>query len=353
MSSLLLIWWTSLALAAGALIWMVGLILGRLLRERAEAGRARDRQVIQQAFLDIMAGSGDAIGRLRKVQRRARLMAETLLEVVGLVRGGERERLISGLFAFNVDHVFRHRLFRGSFAGRIAAAEALAMFPGEGSTAALRRALAAARAVELRVGVMKSLIELGTPPSLAEVLADLEGRRASESLLYLPLIGRLVADDPKTALRAFGDSRLAGEPRVILAEALGGSGDYRALEPLCLATRAPDIELRIACIRALGMLGHPGAEKAVLSALDDPVWMVRAASCEAAGRIGLRAAIPKLAEQLANEIWWVRFRAGEALAVLGEVGRERLRRVATSGDDLSRRTASMVLAERGLATVAA
>lgn len=353
MSNLLLIWWTSLALTSGALIWMTGLIVGRVLRERAEAGRARDRQIIQHAFLDIMAGSGDAIGRLGKVQRRARLMAETLLEVVGLVRGAERERLISALAAFNVDHVFRRRLFRGSFAGRIAAAEALAIFRGEGSTAALRKALAAARGGELRVGVMKSLIELGAPPSLDEVLADLAGRRASESLLYLPLIARLVADDPMTALRAFGDSRLAGEPRIILAEALGGSGDFRALEPLCLATRAPDVELRIACIRALGMLGHPGAEKAVLAALDDPVWMVRSAACEASGRIGLRSAIPQLADQLRDEVWWVRFRAGEALAVLGEVGQERLRLVAATGDDLSRRAASMVLAERGLTTVSA
>lgn len=353
MSSLLLIWSTSLALTAAALIWMTGLIIGRLLRERAEAGRNRDRQVIQHAFLDIMAGSGDAIGRLRKVQGRARLMAETLMEVVSLVRGGERERLISALAAFQVDHVFRRRLFRGSFAGRIAAAEALSIFPGEGSTAALRRALAASRGAELRVGVMKSLIELGTPPSLAEVLADLAGRRASESLLYLPLIARLVAEDPMTALRAFGDSRLAIEPRVILAEALGASGDYRALEPLCIATRAPDVELRIACTRALGMLGHPGAEKAVLAGLDDRVWMVRSAACEAAGRIGLRSAIPQLAHQLRDEVWWVRFRAGEALAALGQIGQERLRLVAATGDDLSRRAASMVLAERGLALVSA
>ena len=353
MSPLLLIWLTSLILAGGALVWMTGLIIGRVLRERAEASRDRDRQVIQHAFLDIMAGSGDAIGRLRRVQGRARLMAETLLEVVSLVRGGERERLISALAAFNVDHVFRRRLFRGSLAGRIAAAEALAIFPGEGSTAALRQALAAARGVELRVGVMKSLIELGTPPSLAEVLADLAGRRASESLLYLPLIARLVADDPMTALRAFGASPLAIEPRVILAEALGASGDYRALEPLCIATRAPDVELRIACTRALGMLGHPGAEKAVLAGLDDRVWMVRSAACEAAGRIGLRSAIPQLAHQLRDEVWWVRFRAGEALAALGQIGQERLRLVAATGDDLSRRAASMVLAERGLALVSA
>ena len=101
------------------------------------------------------------------------------------------------------------------------------------------------------------------------------------------------------------------------------------------------------------MLGHPGAEKAVLAGLDDRVWMVRSAACEAAGRIGLRSAIPQLAHQLRDEVWWVRFRAGEALAALGQIGQERLRLVAATGDDLSRRAASMVLAERGLALVSA
>ena len=348
MSGLLLIWSTSVVLAAVALIWMAGLIVARKLRESAETRRQHDLRMIQQAFLDIMSGSGDAIGRLQGVKRRARLMAEALLEVIALVRGAERERLISALAAFGVDDIFCRRLSRGSVAGRIAATEALSIFTGDDTRAALRRALGKARVGELRVGLMRSLIEIGAPPGLHEVLADLGGRRASDSLLYLPLIARLVADDPMTALKAFGDPQVTGEARVILAEALGASGDYRVLRSLCAAARAPDIELRIAAIRGLAALGHPAAEPTILAGLADEVWIVRSASCEAAGRIGLRAAVPLLAAQLEDPVWWVRFRAGEALAVLGEAGRDRLRALAVSGGDLSRRTASMVLAERGL-----
>ena len=348
MSGLLLIWSTSVGLAAVALIWMAGLIVARKLRESAETRRQHDLRMIQQAFLDIMSGSGDAIGRLQGVKRRARLMAEALLEVIALVRGAERERLISALAAFGVDDIFCRRLSRGSVAGRIAATEALSIFTGDDTRAALRRALGRARVGELRVGLMRSLIEIGAPPGLHEVLADLGGRRASDSLLYLPLIARLVADDPMTALKAFGDPHVTGEARVILAEALGASGDYRVLRSLCAAARAPDIELRIAAIRGLAALGHPAAEPTILAGLADEVWIVRSASCEAAGRIGLRAAVPLLAAQLEDPVWWVRFRAGEALAVLGEAGRDRLRALAVSGGDLSRRTASMVLAERGL-----
>lgn len=348
MSELLLIWSVSIVLAAAAILWMASLIIARVLREREEQARERDRQLIQQAFLDIMAGSGDAVGRLRGVQGRARVMAEALLGVLALVRGGERERLISALQAFGVDRILGRRLSRGSVAGRLAAAEALSSFSGQEVVAALRQALGHASAAELRVGLMRSLSDLGEPPSLDEALDDLKGRRASDSLLYLPLIARLVAADPMAALRLFGDARLVDEARAILAVALGGSGDYRALEPLCLAAGAPDVELRIAAIRGLSALGHPSCEATVLAAMADSVWAVRAAACEASGRVGLRAAVPHLAAQLDDPVWWVRFRAGEAMAALGEGGRERLVRVAAEGGDLARRTASMVLAERGL-----
>ena len=348
MSELALIWYLSMALAAGALLWMVGLIVARLDRERDERRRARDRGLIQHAFLDIMNGSGDAIGRLRGVQGRARLMAEVLLDMIAMVRGAERERLISALQAFRVDDTFCRRLFRGSVAGRMAAAEVLSIFPGDRTVAALRRALPRARAVELRISLMRSLLDLGSPPSLSEVLADVSGRRASESLLYLPLIGRLVADDPLTALGAFEDPRVVGHARVMLTEALGASGDYRTLEALCRAARVPDPDLRIAGIRGLAALGHPAAETTILAAMANPEWAVRAAASEAAGRIGLRSAIPLLADQLEDPVWWVRLRAGDALAALGDAGRARLQALAGSGGDLSRRTAAMVLAERGL-----
>src|SRR5690242_11189276 len=102
MTELMLIWSVSLVLAAAAVVWMACLIIARMLRGRAEARREADRRLIQGAFLDILAGSGDAVGRLRGVRSRARVMAESLLDVIALVRGAERERLISALQEFGV-----------------------------------------------------------------------------------------------------------------------------------------------------------------------------------------------------------------------------------------------------------
>jgi HEAT repeat protein len=109
-----------------------------------------------------------------------------------------------------------------------------------------------------------------------------------------------------------------------------------------------DLELRIACIRALGVLAHPAAEPAVIAGLSDQAWEVRAASAEAAGRIGLVSAAPLLVQALADGVWWVRFRSGEALSALGEKGVASLRLAAGVDQDVVRRAASLALAERGV-----
>ena len=352
MSGLLLLWWMSIALAATALVWMSALIIGRLFREQRIARRVRDRDRACDAFLDVMNGSGDALGRLSGVDHRARLMGEALLELLAMVRGVERDRLITALRSINMDDRWRRRLFRGRIAGRMVAAEVLSIFPSPETVSALRQALAATRSGNLRVALMRSLIELDAAPPLAQVLQDISRSRGSESLLYLPLMGRLVNADTRAALRAFGDPETPPRARVILAEALGASGDFGALEPLCITTRAPDIELRIASVRGLAAMGHPAAEARILAALEDPVWMVRSAACEAAGRIGLMAAVPLLIAQLSDPVWWVRFRAGEALSALGPAGLRGLRAAVVGPGDIPRRAASLALAERGLASAA-
>lgn len=353
MDPLLLLWWLSILMALLALAWMSALVIGRLFRERSDALRARGRTRARDAFVDVMNGAGDALGRLRGIDHQVQLMGEVLLEVLAIVRGTERDRLITALLSIKMDHRFRRRLLRGGIAGRMVAAETLSIFPGPETVKALRTALRQTRHGNLRVAVMRSLIDLDAAPPLAEVLQEVHRSRGSESLLYLPLMRRLVNGDTYAALRAFGDPETPPKARVILAEALGGSGDFRALAPLCIAATAPDIELRIASVRGLAAMGHPAAEPRILAALEDPVWMVRSAACEAAGRIGLKAAVPLLVIQLSDPVWWVRFRAGEALSALGASGLAGLQAAAAGQGDLPRSAASLALAERGLAQVAA
>lgn len=352
MTSLALLWWSSLALCVAALGWMAGLIVARLFRERRDRSRGADQGRVRGYFLEIMAGDAEAELRLKPYSRRARLMAEALLEMVGLVRGLERERLIDCLVRLGVAERLRARLSRGSDAGRIAAAEALSGFPDVATVDALRDALARSRSGGFRVAVLTALLDMDAAPPLNSLLAEITAQGLQDSLLYAPVVARAAAAAPLEALDLFILGKVTVDARAMLADALGASGDYRAVEPLMKAAAAPELELRIASVRALGLLGHPAAEQAVTNAFSDAAWEVRAAACEAAGRIGLVQAAPLLVEALADTAWWVRFRSGEALGAMGDKGVASLRLAATLDQDVVHRAASLALAERGLAEVA-
>lgn len=348
MDLLLFLWWFSLLLAGTALLWMLSLILARLVRERGDAQRALDRKAVMAAFIEVMGGDGGATARLQPYQWRARLMAEALLELLALVRGAERNRVIEALKSLNVDDRFRERVSRGSRAGRLAATEVLEAFPGDQTRHALNRLYRSARDPELRIAAVRALIEIGAPPSIDTVLRNLEHHDQTDSPLYGPVLRRLVADAPDAALEALEKTSFTPAACAVLADAVGASGDYRAVALLTPRASAPNPIVRAASVRALGMLGHPAAETAIVSAIVDPEWEVRSEACEAAGRIGGVRLMPHLVARLADEVWWVRFRAAEALAALGVAGIESLREASRSGDNVVQRMAAMTLAERGL-----
>lgn len=341
------LWWISIVLAAAALILMFGLIMARQRHDRAVQERAAHRALIHKVFFDIMAGDGDAAGRLNHVGRRTRVLAEAFLEVLALVRGDERERLVGSLRAIGVDERLRTRTTLGSWAGRIVAAEALAAFPSARTRHALKYALTVQDNVHFRVAAFRSLLDMDEWLRLEDIFVDLERSRGADSLLYLPIVQRLAAKDVDAAINALLDPRREAL-RPLLVEAIGMAGDFRALPVLAELVRAPDFEIRTAAVRALGDLGHPAGGPAIAAALSDSAWEVRGAACQAAARTGLAPLIPQISERLADPTWWVRFRAGEALIALGAPGVAALRSAASDGPGNVARTASLVLAEKGV-----
>lgn len=348
MGALLLLWWSSIGMGGAALIWMFSLIFARVRRARRDARRDQNRRLIQGACLDIAAGAGDAVARLSPMRRRARLLAETLVEFLAIIRGVERERLISAFQAMAIDEVFRARLRRGSKAGRVASAEVLAAFPGRATIDALTDLLETSQDPELRVAAVKAMIDLDSPPPIQVLLDDIQRRGVSDSLLYQPLIRQLAAYDPDAALKALTDEALDPGALALVADAVAAAGDYRAITGLAQAARHADQALRVAAVAALGGLAHPEGAATVVRALDDGDWEVRAAACEAAARMNIPQAVPGLITGLGDAIWWVRFQAADALTRMGPIGIEGLRQAATSDLDSVRRSAGLALAEHGL-----
>ncbi len=349
MTLLALLWWGSLALAMAALAWMVGLVLARIGRERISRARDLDRRRLREVCLAIVNGTGEAAADLRPFQHRARLMAEGLLEFGAIVRGAERERLIAAYGLMLADARFRDRLFVGSQAGRLAAAEALAFFPSDETERALNRVAGRALDAELTAAAVRSLVDLDRPPPLGRLLDDLEARNLNDSLVYLPVVRRLVALSPDEAMSRLDSSKTLPGARVLLADAVAATGDYRAVGPLQRAARADRSEIRMAAIRGLGLLAHPASIPSLTEALSDPDWEVRAAACEAVARTGATASVADLVDRLDDTVWWVRFQAAEALTRLGSSGLTALVKASSLSDDLPRRAASLALAEKGLA----
>lgn len=345
MAFLSLIWITALVMIGLALCWMSGLILMRLVHARAAARRAKDRAAVVTGLSAILQGDLAGADLLAPYGDRARLMAEALLEFQALVRGSEQEQLLEVLRRKGLVEILAQRLRRGSLAGRLASLEALAALGGEEALAAMRRAASDA-GPEMRMAAIKGLADSGAPPSVGRLLDYAVSGELPASRLYAEVLRKVVGADPQAAAAALARTDLPPSLRGLLLEALGRAGDYAILPSLIEAADSPEVEVRIAAIRALGALQHPAGEAAISRAVADEQWIVRSAAAEAAGASGFERLGEALDHLLGDPEWWVRFRAGEALLKLGREGVERLRAAAASERPLAQRAAELALAER-------
>jgi HEAT repeat protein len=342
---LTVIWLVALGMTAMALGWMGGLIVQRLVGARLERRRRARRRAIEQALLAVMQGRADAALALRPYSDDPRLVAETLLDLMGMVRGRDREIVVEALEAIGIPQQLRRRLTTGGWPGRIAAAEALAAFPGPETEAALRSM--ADRQPEARLTALEALARGGGEVSVGELLDAASHGDLRLSGRFAEFLREQAAADPAGAARALERSDLSADLRVLVLDALGGSGDYNAIGALAANATRPEPLVRAAAIRALGRLQHPAGQAAIAAALDDPDAEVRAAGADAAGEARLPKLAPALYDRLSDDAWRVRFQAAASLGKLGEAGLERLRTAAALPDPGPQRAASLTLAELG------
>lgn len=275
-------------------------------------------------------------------------MAETLLAFEAMVRGPERDRLVRAFDAVGIDARLRSRLRRGSRAGRLVAAEALALYPSDATARALGAVLTGCGDGALKAAAVRSLIEIGRPPTLSHLLEGLGPDGGLDAGAGMAALRRVAGLDPDAALARLADAATPPRTRALLAGVVAANGDYRAVELLCQAAGSDGLELRLAAIRGLGLLAHPASVPTLILALDNTDWTVRSAACEALGRAGATSVLDAVSARLADPVWWVRFEAAEALSRSGPRGLQALRAASESREDIVRRVAGLALAERGL-----
>ncbi len=118
-----------------------------------------------------------------------------------------------------------------------------------------------------------------------------------------------------------------------------------APEILELLKKTTDRELKISCVRALGLLNYSPAIHELRSLLQEKDWVLRSQVLLALGRIGDLGSLPEFLEDLKSEIFWVKYNAGLALFYLGEIGIEQLQKVEIDPQHPGHEIAEQILIE--------
>ncbi len=345
MSLLALIWWSSLVLAGAAIATTLILVGVRVITTRQRLRWAtRRRELVRR----LLGGNAEVKAELKRLPPA--LVADTFVELIRLVRGEERNKFVAQANEFGVPHQLARQVRRGSARARLLAAHALAQFDDAESVTALRGAVGDGDS-KVRLAAALSLAEGGNADDLQELVRDLRLGSEEGSALAVSLFQSAAAagvEDIKTLIVA--PETNAGV-RMAAIDALVATGDYSVVPVISdLALNAADDAAELPrYLRALGLIGHPAAHRAVMAGLSSQAFSVRAAAAEAAGRIALGEAADRLVELLDDGEWWVRFHAAEALLKLGPDGVERLRATARDGTPRARDAAASMLAEHEVA----
>lgn len=106
---------------------------------------------------------------------------------------------------------------------------------------------------------------------------------------------------------------------------------------------APQKNLRIAAIRALGHFPDPKSITSLIPLLKDPEWEVRALAARSLGYLRAPEALSALIPLLSDSVWWVRLNGALALKRLGEEGKQILKRQGPQEGQLASDIAHYVL----------
>lgn len=349
------IWLSVVFLAVVSMATLASLIVRRAIDERREKRSRSSRRIIQEILFRYMVADSarrdQDLSNLMNFRRRDKdVIRKLAIDLFHLIKGSERNRLETLLRQIGLREDCLYDLRRASPRLRRLAAAALQVFDDEECRAALIKALDD-KDIETRIAAADSLLFIGHLPDINFLMDKLSPAVRQQSRDVRTLFRDISRKQPQKLLTRVASGGLSRKEKLLLAEAMANSGDYRVLDILIDWAEDPDVELRAAAIRALAVLQHPRAAPQILRGLKDMSWQVRAVAARAAWRIGLPESVGLLNFLLDDRNWWVRFRAAEALFKLGQDGinvlEVRAQYAGCQGFGRGSRMAALVLDERG------
>ncbi len=309
--------------AASVAIWTVVFIL-RIRRFKVDARMVAAKENLMDGLLaEIIDPAAPAVSYAQLPRLKRFVLVQVLQEIVGQIKGEEKERLIGLLQREGFFEAAVRALRDRRPAERQSACALLSYCPQASSSVALRTALGDPD-LGVRLMAARSLLARDEIPSLRGLLESLRLSREDPPLVLTDLLGRLPASLRPEAIQLLGEA-LPNEWKRILAIALGRSQVPEAFPPLGVLVRHPADRVRAAAWIALRELGDPQAAGLLPHGLTDPSASVRQAACQCAAMLGRPEHFSQLAAIVQRDEWEVSHAAARALWALGPEARRILR----------------------------
>jgi hypothetical protein len=319
-SALQIVWTLSIALATLSLAFLAALVGARVLRQHRNKGLIERRKHLTSEILRYALSGGEPPVVSVRTQHQRDTVTQIALDAFSILDDTARARITDVLCRVSLDASLRRAALRGSIPRRIAALEALRLFPGFATRCSLEQAQASSK-FRVCLAALRTSVELGDLPHLGTILQLTERPEGGRSLSLFKIVEACVRADLPAAL-----SHLTpGQPpkaRIMLLKAIGATGSWAAFRDIANASIDPDPEVRAAALTALRAMAVPAALPIFTAATQDPDWQVRLKAVEGIGQLGNREDRVRIESLLNDPVWWIRFRADEALRRLDGRGAE-------------------------------
>jgi HEAT repeat protein len=194
---------------------------------------------------------------------------QTLVQILNLVRGSERDRVVRVARSMGAPAMIERRLQRAPVRLRILAAEALAAFPDESTLRVLDRARRDAD-VRVRVTGLRSYILIGGHIAIAELVKLWEDQGGNRQSSLAEVVRRAVAERPEEAVALLRELSASDRVSVVLIDALAAARIAEAaLLVAGVARTSAAADIRAAAVQALGVWAHTASPDATELALRD------------------------------------------------------------------------------------
>lgn len=164
-----------------------------------------------------------------------------------------------------------------------------------------------------------TLAALGDGDSLVQFILNCEKERRYSHRIILQVLDTYTGD-----MTALAGVLLGRGDEYIRTAVIKGVVRHRIREFERIYLRGLDsasVDMRVACLRALGQIADPKYERSIVIGAHDRSWVVRAAAAGELGRFSTETSMQALEEALTDPSWWVRHNAAASLVAV-DVGRK-------------------------------